>query len=298
MSDCMIRGGSSGLLLARGWAGLCREPGRLPGLAVLAVIGATLAGCASPPDGSRDQLVGWFELSERDENKKVIPGQGRLIPVFKRSGAYYSVCRGFECPLKECPEGLEWAVTPSSMTGTKIGWDPASKTAYLAVLDSQASNFTDGRYGVGDKQPLRRVDKPSGLLEAKARPPRTRDDFLGWFQPVWFPGVKIGIRKDGDRYVSQDRVFHGPDPGSWQTSAETRELTPLPEQLGFTGFERGGGPRLIYHEALKRFELVMTDPKRSTPEIRMPLARVAEPSSSEPEGAPAAKAPIGIPSWH
>jgi hypothetical protein len=265
---------------------------------LLAAVGAILAGCASPPGGSRDHLVGWFDVLERDENKKVIPGQGRLIPVFKRSGAYYSVCRGFECPLKECPEGLAWAVTPSSMTGTKIGWDAASKTAYLAVLDSQASNFTDGRYGVGEKQPLTRVEKPSGLLDAKASRPRSRDDFLGWFQPIWLPWVKIGVRKDGDRYVSQDRVFHGPEPGSWKTSAETHELTPLPDQLGFTGFERGGGPRIVYNGALKRFELVMSDSKRSTPEIRMPLARVPAPASPEREGSPAPAARIGIPAWH
>lgn len=268
----------------------------------LCLVGSVLTGCVSPPGhpqgGNRDHLLGWFKLPGRNEHKEVISGHDTLIPVFKRSGAYYSVCRGAEVLLQACPEGLEWAVTPSSMTGTKIGWDAVSKTAYLAVLDSQASNFTDGRYGVGDKQPLTRVNKPSGLLDAKARSPRTRDDFLGWFQPAWFPWVKIEVRKDGSRYVSQEWEFHGPEPGSWQTSAETRPLTQLPDQLGFTGFERGGGPRLVYNGALKRFELVMTDPKRSTPEIRMPLARVPALASSGRQVLPPTAARIGIPSWH
>jgi hypothetical protein len=258
----------------------------------LALLAIALAGCANPQThpqtGSRDHLLGWFKLSKNNT----------LIPVFKRAGTYYSICRGAEIPLKECPEGLEWAVSPSSMTGTKIGWDAASQTPYLAVVDAQASNFTDGRYGVGEKEPMTRINKPPDLLDAKAPRPRTRNDLLGWYQPVWLPWVKIGIRIDGDRFVSQDQVFHGPEPGSWKTSAETRDLTPLPDQLGFTGFERHGGPRLVYNGALKRFELVMTDPKRRPSEIRMPLARLPASSSPERDGSPPPAARIGIPSWH
>lgn len=266
------------------------------------LFGIVLAGCANPPErspgGSRDHLLGWFKFPGRNERKEVISGHDTLIPVFKLAGIYYSVCRGFEIPLMECPEGLEWAVAPSSMTGTKIGWDAASKTAYLAVLDAQASNFTDGRFGVGEKQPLTQIAKPSELLDARAPRPRSEDDFLGWFQPIWFPVLKIGIHKDGDRYASQNRAFHGPQPGVWKTGAEARELVPLPDRLGFTGFERHGGPRLVYNDSQKRFELVMIDPKRTPPEIRMPLARVPAPESPGHSDLPPPAARIGIPSWH
>jgi hypothetical protein len=254
---------------------------------VIALVVAA-AGCANPPGGSRDHLLGWFKLTKGDT----------LIPVLKQAGTYYSVCWGVEIPLKECPEGLEWAVSPSSMTGTKIGWDAASNTPYLAVVDEQASNFTDGRYGVGEKEAMTRVDKPPRLLQAKARRPRAQEDFLGWFQPVWLPWVKITIRKDGDRYVNQDWELHGAEPRSWKAHPETRELTPLPDQLGFGGFERHGGPRLVYNGALKRFELVMTDPKRQPSEIRMPLARLPATSSPELDASPSPAVPIGIPSWH
>jgi hypothetical protein len=267
-----------------------RTAGRASRLGAVAALAVVLVGCVSPqepsPAGSRDHLLGWFKRT----------GDETLIPVFKRDGIYYSVCRGFEVPLRECPEGLEWAVTPSSMTGTKIGWDAASWTNYLTVMDAQASNFTDGRYGTGEREPLRRVAKPPGLVEAEARRPHTHDDFLGLYQPVWIPGMRIEIRKEGRRYFSQDRAYR--NPGLWKPSGEPREVTPLPEQLGFTGFERHSSPQLLYNEALRRFEIVMTDAKLSPSIGRMPLARVPAPASCEGGDAPQPLARIGIPSWH
>ena len=261
---------------------------KMAGVVLLTV----LSGCGEPgarsQAGPRDHLHGWYKVTKGDT----------LIPVFKRDGTYYSVCRGFEIPFKECPEGLEWALTPSSMVGTKIGWDAASKTAYLAVVDAQASNFTDGGYGTGEKEPMTRLDKPSGLLDAKARPPRTHDDFLGWYQLVWTPGVRIEIRKDGDRYFSQDREFGGPKPGSWTTRVEPRELTRLPDQLGFTGFDRKKRHRLVYNDTLNRFELVMGIEGTTSSIIRMPLARISAPSSPEGGRTPSPMVAIGIPSWH
>jgi hypothetical protein len=259
------------------------------GVVVAATVTALLEGCAEPPAGSRDHLLGWFKLPERSEKNEIISGHDTLVPVCKRAGTYYTVCRGFEIPLKECPEGLEWAIAPSSMTGTKIGWDPAAQTAYLAVVDAQASNFTDGRYGVGEQQSLTRIDKPPALLDATAPRPRTQDDFIGWFQPV-FPWMRFEVRRGGQKYFVAWQAFGGGE--------EVRELTPLPDQLGFTGFERHGGPRLAYDGALKRFELVMTDTKRIPSEIRMPLVRVPAPASPERDAGPSPAAKIGIPSWH
>jgi hypothetical protein len=270
-------------------------------IAVVVSLTTVMVGCVKPPERShaskRDRLLGWFKLPGRNEKKEVISGHDTLIPVFKRDGIYYSVCRGFEIPFKECPEGLEWALTPFNIVGTKIGWDAASKTYYLAVMDNQASNLSDGRYGCGEKEPMTRIEKPSGLLNARARRPRTNQDFLGWYQPIWFPWVKIGIRKNGDRYFSGEQEFHDV-PGIWKTSAEPRELTPLPDQLGFTGFDRNSSHRLVHNEALKRFELVFERMETTPTVIRMPLARVSAPSSSEGGNAPPPTVAIGIPSWH
>jgi len=270
-------------------------------MAIVASFMTVMVGCVKPPEpsqaGNRDHLLGWFKLPERNEKKEVISGRDTLIPVFKRDGTYYSVCRGAEVPLKECSEGLEWAPAPSSMVGTKIGWDPVSKTYYLAVMDQQASNYSDGRYGRGEKETMTRIEKPSGLLDAKARRPRNRDDFIGWYQPLWFPVVRIGIRKDGNQYFSQEQEFSGPEPGSWKTRVKPQELTPLSDQPGFT-FERDSGVRLVYNEALQRFEL-MSERGAMTPfVVRMPLARVSAPSSPEGGTAPPRPVKIGIPSWH
>lgn len=262
----------------------------------------TLAGCGKPSErsqvGSRDHLLGWFKLPGRNDRKEAISGYDTLIPVFKRDGTYYSVCRGAEVPLKKCPEGLEWAAAPSSTDGAKIGWDASSGTYCLAVMDSLASNFTDGRDGVGEKEPMTRINRPKGLLNIKARRPRTNDEFIGWYQPLWFPGVRIQIRRDGDRYVSQWQDFSGPEPGSWKTHAKPLELTTLPDQLGFTGFERDNSIRLVYNDTLKRFEIMLAGKETNLSVIRMPLARVPAPASPECGRAPSPTARIGIPAWH
>ncbi len=251
-----------------------------------------LSGCAKPGTrlqaGPRDYLVGCYMVTTQD----------RIIPVFKQGGTYYSVCRGFEVPLKECAEGLEWAITPSSMTGTKIGWDAGSRTYYLAVMDAQASNNTDGRYGVGKRELMTRMDKPLVLRDAKARRPYTHDAVLGWYHPVWFPPVRIEIRKDGDRYFSQEQEFGGPTPGSWTTRVEPCELRPLPDQAGFTGSDRKNRHRLVYHDTFSRFELVKPIEGMNSFVLRMPLARIPAPASTDGGPAPSPMMPIGIPSWH
>jgi hypothetical protein len=248
-----------------------------------------MAGCVNPAKrsqlGSRDHLLGWFRRA----------GSDTVIPVFKRDGTYFSVCHGFEIPFKECPEGLEWAITPSSMTGTRIGWDAAARTHYLAVMDRQADNFSDGRYGCGEKEYLVRIEKIGGLSDSSTQRPSTQEDFLGSYQPVWIPAMRIEIRRDGDRYFSSERIFQ--HSGEWKPFGETRELTPVPDQPGFTGFERNGNCCLVYHEALNRFELVMTNAKSEPSVLRMPLARVLATASPDSALALSPGLKIGIPSW-
>jgi len=249
------------------------------------------SGCANPETqsqaGSRDHLVGWFEMTKGNT----------IIPVFKAEETYYSVCMGSEIPFKDCPEGLEWAFTPSSMVGTKIGYDAASKANYIVIEDAQLKSQSEF-YVSGEKRPITKTEKPSGLLDAKARRPRTIEDFLGWFQPVWFSGVRFEIRKEGDRYFSQEQEFSGPKPGSWKSRVEPREIKPLPDQLGFTGFDRKNSHRLVYNKVLKRFELAMKREKMSPSVVRMPLARLSAPSRPEGGHAPSPMVAIGIPSWH
>jgi len=238
---------------------------------------------ALPSSGaaSRDRFQGWYRVSDSDA----------IIPVFKIAQTYYSVCRGFEVPLTESPEGLEWAPTPSSMVGTTVGFDQAANTQYIIIEDQGlASNYQ--RYISGEKRPMTRIDKPRGLLDATASPPRTNDDFLGSYQAVWFPGVRLEIRKDGQEYQYVIQVYR--EPGVWQSEEEPRELAPLADGLGFTGFDRRNRHRLTYNEFLKRFELTN---KTTSPVIRMPLARVLPPTVVG-DDAPVLPMEIGIPSWH
>ena len=260
---------------------------------------------ASAP--SRDYLVGWYTMLPRDRRtNKVLPGPGTLIPVLKIDGAYYSVCRGVEIPFKECPEGLEWDATPSSMVGTKIGLDKESGTVYLAVVDA---NVQDDNYEPGRKQPLAKIDKPADLLDPAAPAPRTNDDFVGWYQPALFPYSRYQVRKEGDKYIAVmqrarlDGLAGSTQPGSqtaretiWEAVDKPAEITPLPDRLGFVFGSGKKAMHLTYNKALKRFEFEMPAP--GAPPLRMPLARIPAPPAPHLDAVPLLKARIGIPSWH
>ncbi len=265
-------------------------------VAGLLLVGLGLSGCQEATTRSTHESLAsvnaydmelWYKMPpvERVSHRET------LIPILKIDGTYYTVCRGMEIPLKETPTGLQWALTPSSMSETTIGFHGPSLPCSIRIVDRQRANFDD--FYLPDKMPsvpMTRVDKPSGLLDATARPPRKLDDFLGFYRPVWFPWVRWEIRKDGERYWEVEQDLDPPEPsGRWTTRGKPHELTPLPDQLGVTGFP-GAPHRLTYNEALKRFELVKTDS-----EIRIPLARVV-PSPGSDAALPTL--PIGIPAWH
>ena len=250
---------------------------------LLILITLGVSGCGSLTEqsaGARDHLVGWYKLGDT------------LIPVFKTHGTYYSVCRGFEAPFKECPEGLEWALTPSSMAGTKIGCEVASK-AYYIIIEDKLLEHNYQHYISGEKKPMTKIDKPSWMLDATAQPPQTNDDFLGWYQPVWIP-IRFEIRKEGKKYLIASQE---PDEsGVWKTQSEMQELTPIADRLGFVMSRRKDKcTSITYNESLKRFELTEQRSKRQPDVIRMPIARVS-PHTERAAIPPPMR--IGIPSWH
>jgi len=263
----------------------------------LILVGISLAGCQKSTTPSANEslqsldgydMAVWYKLPPVDR----ITHRDTLLPILKIGGTYYTVCRGFEIPLKECPEGLQWALTPSAMSETTIGFYGPSRPCSIRIVDRQRASFDD--FYLPDEMrpvPMTRVDKPPGLLDATARRPRTIDDFLGFYQPVWFPWVRWEIRRDGERYWRVDYELDAPQPsGVWKTQGEPYELTPLSDRLGFTDFRGTPAHNLTYNEALRRFELIQMNSG-----IRMPLARVSPSPGTDTAGP---TTPIGIPAWH
>ncbi len=265
---------------------------RLVTLLLLVTLAGT--GCrmsTKTPADDRDYLIGWYKLPNRHyRTREVLPGPGTLIPVFKRSGIYYSVCRGVEVPLKVCPEGLEWGLTESSMRGTKLGVDETSKAPYIIIEDARAQYEADLSTS-GEKQFMTKIDRPSGLLDPTTTPPRTADDFLGCYQPVWFPVFRWILSKDGDKYHLEGQTA---DKASWKSEEhESTALEPLSDKLGFAWSSSEKEPRLVFNRKLKRFECAM----RPNGNLAMPLVRVT-PSLPPGTGTPSPAMEIGIPSWH
>jgi len=261
---------------------------------VLIAIGASGCGALSQSSpGNRDYLLGWYKLEDRDV----------IIPVFKAEGGYYTVSwPGAEIPLKQCPEGLEWGATPSSMAGTKIIYDMQSSRPYcICVHDSNAMHHTASAeadwWGTGKKRPLTKIDAPTWLPDPTTERPHSVDDFLGWYVFAWMPVAGIEIRKNGEKYFATWR--HMVEPDKWEPSGSPSQvaLAPLSDRLGFTVCDPDTDIILIYHKARKRYELTgRTEDGASA--IRSPLARVRPEVLSRTVAIPSPPMDVGIPCWH
>ncbi len=260
-------------------------------LVLVTLVAATviaLSGCQTSSvvkyTDPEDPYVGWYKLPSR---------QDAIIPVFRIEDTYYSVCRGVEVPLRETPDGLEWALEPSSMVGTKIG--VSGSGPFIIIRDRQAEHFTgetsETAFQYGQAQALKPIEEPSWFTGLTAPAPRGNDDFIGCFEPIWFPYFRLEIRKDGEKYLVT--LLEIKETRQWTREDKDTELTPLPDTPGFVGPLGRDRDVLVYNKGLRRFEIIM---RNVTPSVRMPLRRVSESldqSASLPE-----LLPIGIPTWH
>lgn len=246
---------------------------------------------------NRDNLIGWYKLPNRHySTRKVLDGPGTLIPVFKRDGTYYSICRGVEVPLKPCENGLEWNSLPSSMKGTTIGYDCDTDGVYIIIEDAMAKHVNDN-FISGEKQFMFKIDKPSWILDSTAPQPKTNDDFIGFYTPQWFPYYRWNITKEGEKYilsVQASEVKKLPPP------KKEGDLSPLDGELGFK-YQAGrkNEAEFTYNPILKRFELNVVKHSDKGP-VRvpfMPLVKMSPQIDVDKNNAlPPMK--IGIPSWH
>jgi hypothetical protein len=257
---------------------------------VLLFLTVVTTGCRvvpAEPGGERDYLIGWYNLPHRTHSThEVMPGPGTLIPVFKRGGVYYSTCRGVEVPLKVCPEGLEWGWTPSKMVGTKIGLDKASQKPYIIIEDRKAQENDD--YSIsGEKQFMTKIEKPAFVRDPTIKPPRSHDDMLGSYEPVYFPLIRLTLSKNGKQYCVQGKMA---TKDGWEMiHKEPLELELLPGKLGFSN--KKFNAMLFFNQDNKRVEYVDRDG------IIMPLVRVSSSLLPCMESKPSL-VEIGIPSWN
>jgi hypothetical protein len=222
-----------------------------------------------------------------------------VIPVFKIDGTYYSVCRGVEIPFRQIPEGLEWALEPSSMIGTKI--IIKDSTPFIIIRDQQAeaiyghTSETELQYHqYGQAHPLMRIEKPSWLLDPTMSPPKSKEDFVGIYQPAWFPYYRLKIQKDSEKYLLTYSEIDIQE-NTFKAHGKTEELTPLSGTLGLTKIFGKTDSTLIFHSNLRRYEIVH-DNKGSL--IRIPLVRIDQLSSDKKSIIDPELIRIGIPSWH
>ena len=260
----------------------------------LILIFLTLAttGCRVAPDepvGERDYLIGWYNLNRRHyRTREELPGPGTLIPVYKRGGVYYSTRRGVEVPLKVCPEGLEWGRPPSSMVGTKIGLDNelSRKPPYIMIKDRLAQYEGDNST-YGEKQFMTKIEKPAFVRDPTIKPPRTYEDMLGCYEPVYFPLIRLTLSKNGKQYCVQGKMA---TKDGWEMiHKEPLELELLPGKLGFSN--KKFNAMLFFNQDTKRVEYVDQDG------IIMPLVRVKQFLLPCMESKPSL-VEIGIPSWN
>jgi len=260
-------------------------------LIVLGKCQVTLASLYIDPN---DPFTGWFML-ESPQTRYTSPEI--IIPVFKINEAYYSVCRGVEIPFKRSPEGyLEWALEPSSMEGTRISFSENLNRGYIIIKDSRQPEETSESIGKSGFQlglnHMTKIDKPTCLLNPTISPARKNDDFIGCYQPAWFPYYRFEVQKDGKTYFALYLEQYKDD--KWQQNNETIVLTPLHDRLGFEYPNSKKKIELTYNEILHRFEMVLL---YTNPATRMPLARIPQSPLDQNQLKPYRSLQIGIPSW-
>lgn len=104
------------------------------------------------------------------------------------------------------------------------------------------------------------------------------------------------IRGRYAKYFTGFQILRAPDEtGSWAPDGEPHELSLLPDRLGFIMKQEDVTHHIVYNQSVGRFELTGSNTDACV--SRMPLARVAPPSSAK-ESAPSPRMRIGIPSWN
>lgn len=259
----------------------------------LILVGMILAGCRTASESSATEssrsansslTVEWFKMPPVEK----IAVQDTLIPIVQIDGVCYTTCLGMEIPLRKSPEGLQWGLMPSPMTGTTIGYFGPSHPCSIHIVDRTRASF-DPSYSPEAIPPvfMTKVDKPSGLLKTRAHLPRKLDDFLGLYYPVWYPWVRVEIRKkDGVYYTVEQELASSKPPYGWRQRDRPQIITPFPDGLGFIGNPLSPY-RLEYDKALSRYEIVRMDNG-----VKTPLARV---SSKKDIALPPLS--IGVPTW-
>lgn len=261
---------------------------------VLTLLAVSISGCQKTvsisyidPD---DPYTGWYQLPDWNNT---------VIPVFKIDGIYCSVCRGFEIPFKQTSEGLHWALESSSMVGTKIV--KKDSALFIIIKDQQAeaiyghTSETEGQYSrYGRALPLMQIEKPSWLQDPTTSPPKSNNDFLGTYQPVWFPYYQLEIQKDSETYLLVYSEIDMKD-NTYKPHGKTKEIVPLKNELGFSSVLGKKDNMLKYNDNLQRYEIVLG---KEDSLVKIPLVRIDSLSPNKDTTVNPKLMRIGIPTWH
>ena len=251
-----------------------------------------LSGCQSGKNKSvamyDDRIIGWYKLGSGIDDDANVNKNDTLVPILKRGNEFYTICRGFEMPLGKSPVGLEWTFKPSSMEGTAFVFCGPGWPCHLKIYDSQKSVFD--WYEPGKKYKLIKIPEPEGLTCTVEKKPEVLDDFIGMYQPVYFPLIRIEISKEGDGYIHsyfELRVIQ--DTASWLNMGQVKSVKPLENNRGFLIAEEHAKNYLMFSEELNRYEIII-----GSTGLRMPLVKI-----SAGEDLPLAlDVNLGIPSWN
>jgi hypothetical protein len=192
------------------------------------------------------------------------------------------------------------------MKGTTIGYDRINDYYFIIIKDSMMASVQEetsesiqkSGFELGKRTPAARIERPAGLLDANAPAPKTNEEFLGTYQPLWFPYVRFEIQKQGEKYYWQELNIGSADHNGWIKRGEPREIVALTGELGFGEFGRKS-TKLVYNKSLWRFEMVMAGGNSNKEDhiiLRQPLVR--NPATTPDSNGVFLQTVIGIPSWH
>ncbi|QDU72237.1 hypothetical protein [Mucisphaera calidilacus] len=248
--------------------------------------------------GERDELLGWYILTERSPKQsieegveeRVVKEGDTLIVVDRHEGRYFATgSRGVEVPFRVCDAGLAWDLEPSSMAGTTIGLDEATGLVTIRIKDALDQRQESGE-ALPEVRVLVPVDRPAWMPELTAAGPETAGDLAGMYEAAYFPLFRWYVTEGESGFAVMLR-WRLRD-GTWRDADEGAGLFEVMEDRdGVSGLANGKGLSLRYRRDLERYEVAVQ--KRSGL-LLMPLLRV----DADAEAGMRSKVRVGIPSWH
>lgn len=227
---------------------------------------------------SYDHFAGWYEISVPHSASGTFfkMYQTMQVPVIQQGTNFFTTFIGFEVPLEKSDEGLYLKVDNlQNAQRATLGYKPETDE-YYARITHRRHRGGDYSSSPGHSQDdsvmcaAKKTDRPSWLPVATSSAPVTLDDYLGWYESLYLPGLlKFEIYKNNGEYYSRyDTPDYQPGPTKLIPAADGTKF--IMDDVSSFG----------YNTEFMRYEYVRETKRESMLPARHPFVQIDSPISN------------------